>query len=355
MAITVSAEDIVRNPAWHLYDIDLQRKELHFLEVTPQTFGVSAFLDNRIAYTTGQMHGFGVDAVISAFRQIPPQSVGMNFLFHSSFCCSSLLARSLQLENQTLVLREPWVLRRLADTRRTLELQGQAWNPQGSALIDMALTLLGKTWVGSESVLIKPTNVANNLCIDMLAMRPAARGILLYSDLESFLISNLKKSEETKQKMPALARIFNVDIGYVGLFEHLSIESLGFLQTVVVVWHAQMLAFQRLLASDAGPRLATLDSGLLLKEPEQALAAAAGFLGYALNREQIVEILAGPTWNTHAKDPFSVYGRDMREQESSEIAAKHSAEILYVLRWAEKLFERHPPGLPLSRSLVTAD
>jgi hypothetical protein len=50
-----------------------------------------------------------------------------------------------------------------------------------------------------------------------------------------------------------------------------------------------------------------------------------------------------------------MYGRDMRERENREIAAKHSAEIQYVLRWAERLFERHPPGLPLPRSLVTAD
>jgi hypothetical protein len=52
MATSVSAEDISRNPAWHLYDIDLQRGEMHFLEVTPETFRVSAFLDTRIAWAT---------------------------------------------------------------------------------------------------------------------------------------------------------------------------------------------------------------------------------------------------------------------------------------------------------------
>ena len=61
MTTSVSAEDITRNPAWHLYDIDLQRGELHFLEVTPETLRVSAFLDTRIAFTRGQMHGFSIE------------------------------------------------------------------------------------------------------------------------------------------------------------------------------------------------------------------------------------------------------------------------------------------------------
>lgn len=353
MTISVSAEDIARNPGWHLYDIDLQRGELHFLEASPETFLMSAFLDNRIAFTGGQMHGFSFDAVISAFQQVPPKPVETNFIFHSSFCCSSLLARSLQLEGRTLVLREPWVLRRLADTRRTLLVNGQAWDARGRALVDMALTLLAKTWQESESVLIKPTHVANSLAEDMLTLRPEAKGIVLHSGLEAFLVSNLKKSDETKQKMPALARIFEVDTGYTRLFKHLSIESLGFLQLAAVVWHAQMLAFRKLLASPAGSRLGTLDSAILLADPEGSLRAATQFLGYEVRPDELAATVAGPIWTTHAKDPFSAYDRESRDRENQDIMARHGEEIRYVLRWADKLLAQQPVPLPLPNALVT--
>lgn len=354
MTTTISVADIARNPTWHLYDIDLQRGELHFLETTPETFTISAFLDNRIAHTRERLCGFDIDSVITAFRQLPPQQAQMDFLFHSSFCCSSLLARSLQFKDRTLVLREPWVLRRLSDIRRARVVQGQVWGDQGKALVDLALTLLGKTFNASQSVLIKPTHVANNLASDMLALRSSAKGILLYSGLESFLVSNLKKPEETKEKLPALARIFDLETGYARRFEHLSIENLGFLQLVVIVWHAQMLMFQELLSSQAGPRLATLDSATLLADPTSTLEAATQFLGYPVGRGELAAIVAGPTWGTHAKDPFSAYSLGMRENENREITERHSAEIRYVMRWAEKLFASQPHHFPPERALVTA-
>ena len=346
MAAHVSAEDLARNPAWHLYDIDLQRGELHFLEVTPDTFRVSAFLDTRIAYTRGQMHGFPIETVASVLQQLPPRPPQTGFIFHSSFCCSSLLARSLQREGRVLVLREPWVLRRLGELRRGLMKQGQSWEPQGPLLLDLVLQLLCKTWGESESVLIKPTHVSNNLIADMLALRPEARGIVLHSSLEAFLVSNLKKQDDTQQKMPMLARIFDLDTGYTQRFQNTSIESLGMLQQAAVVWHAQMLAFQALLASPAAPRLRVLDSAQLLADPTMALQAAAAFLGQPLATEELSGILEGPTWKTHAKDPFSDYDRVTREQENRAIASRHAEQIRYVLRWMEPLLKQAPPGLP---------
>lgn len=345
MATSVSAEDLARDPAWHLYDIDLQRGELHFLEVTSDTFQVSAFLDTRIAYTRGKMHGFPIETVASVLQQLPPRLPRTGFIFHSSFCCSSLLARSLQREGRVLVLREPWVLRRVGELRRGLAAQGQAWKPQGPQLLELVLCLLGKTWNESESVLIKPTHVSNNLASDMLALRPQARGIVLHSGLEAFLVSNLKKQEETQQKMPMLARIFDMDTGYSQRFENINIESLGMLQQAAVVWHAQMLAFQALLASPAGPRLRVLDSAQLLADPTTALQAAAAFLGQPLAAEELPGILEGPTWKTHAKDPFSDYDRATREQENRDIASKHADPIRYVLRWMEPLLRQAPAGL----------
>jgi len=345
MALEITAEELTRNPAWHLHDLDMQRGEMRFLEVTPETFSISAFLDNRIAYTGDQVHGFPLDAIAAALQRHPPPPRRIAYLFHTSFCCSSLLARSLQREGRMLVLREPWVLRRLGDLKRGVLARQQTWYPQGPALVDMALQLLAKTWGESEAVLIKPTNVANDLADDLLTLRPDAHGLLLYSDLESFLVSNLKKTDETQQKLPLLVQLFDQDTSYA---ERLGIKlsGLDFPQSVVVVWHAQRMQWQALLASAAGPRLRTLDSGVMLAHPAETLGAAAAFLGRTLTAAEAVDVVAGPAWNTHAKDPFSAYDSRRRDAENRDIAERHRHEIATALRWAEPLLARRPPDLP---------
>jgi len=345
MALELTAEELSHNPAWHLYDLDMQRGEMRFLEARPETFRVSAFLDTRIAYTGDQVHGFPLDAIAAALQQHPVPRRDVAFLFHTSFCCSSLLARSLQREHQMLALREPWVLRRLGDLKRGVLAHAQAWYPQGPALLDLALQLLSKTWEESEAVLIKPTNVSNNLADDLLSLRPDAPGLLLYSDLESFLVSNLKKTADTQQKLPAMVQIFDQDTRY-GEQLGVSLAGLDLLQAVVVVWHAQRIQWQALLAASAGARLRTLDSAVLLARPAETLAAAAALLGRPLTAADAKDITGGPVWNTHAKDPFSTYDSVRRGAENLDLAARHREDILAALRWAEPLLSRRPPELP---------
>ncbi|HEY1992479.1 MAG TPA: hypothetical protein VGH71_08450 [Gammaproteobacteria bacterium] len=345
MALELTADELSRNPAWHLYDLDVQRGEMRFLEARPETFQVSAFLDTRIAYTGEQVYGFPLDAVATALQQRPPPRRDLALLFHTSFCCSSLLARSLQRERRMLVLREPWVLRRLGDLKRGVQARRQAWYPQGPALLDMSLQLLGKTWEDSEAVLIKPTNVSNNLAEDLLSLRPDAPGLVLSSDLESFLVSNLKKTDETRQKLPTMVQLFDQDVDY-GEQLGVSLAGLDFLQAVVVVWHAQRIQWQALLASSAGARLRTLDSAVLLARPAETLAAAAAFLGRPMDVAEARETAAGPVWNTHAKDPFSGYDSDRRERENRDVLERHRQDISAAQHWAEPLLAQRPPELP---------
>ena len=350
MALEITAEELSQNPAWHLYDLDLQRGELRFLEARPETFRISAFLDTRIAYAGEQVFGFPLEAVAGALRQRPPPRRDLALLFHTSFCCSSLLARSLQRERRMLVLREPWVLRRLGDLKRSVQSRAQAWYPQGPALLDMALQLLGKTWEDTEAVLIKPTNVSNNLAEDILSLRPEASGLVLTSDLESFLVSNLKKTEETRRKLPALVELFDHDVRY-GEQLDISLARLDFLQAVAVVWHAQRLQWQALLASSAGARLRTLDAAALLARPAETISAVAAFLGRPLSAADAAEVVAGPVWSTHAKDPFSSYDSGHRGRENRETLERHRLDIDATLRWAEPLLARRPPEL--TRPLVS--
>lgn len=55
--------------------------------------------------------------------------------------------------------------------------------------------LLFRTFALEATVLVKPTHTVNNIIVPMMATSPKSMAVLLHSNLESVLISILKKSE----------------------------------------------------------------------------------------------------------------------------------------------------------------
>src|SRR5262245_5445881 len=95
------------------------------LHVPDRRFGVrfldedvierSSFLDTRIEAPPGESQPLAVADAERAAAAMPRAKVG--WIFHTSFCASTLLARCLHLAPFTVALKEPLVLRRLSDAR----------------------------------------------------------------------------------------------------------------------------------------------------------------------------------------------------------------------------------------------
>ncbi|MGH8320943.1 MAG: hypothetical protein ACRESI_03205 [Gammaproteobacteria bacterium] len=340
MSTLLDASNILYNPDFMLYRVDIDRAELHFLEVTEDTYRRSTYLDNRIQHTKERLISLPIDEIIKAFEQMPERNGSIQFLFHISFCCSTLLTRALQLPGRTLVLREPWVLFQMSSIKTRMLSTGE-WNTQGPALTDLMLSLLNKTYAPDEHIVVKPTNLANNLIEDLLTTLPDSRGILLYTSLREFIISNLKKPDETKQRIPWLASEAAALVDYRDSFPDIIPAQLPHLHAAVVFWHAQLLHFLRLLANWP-ERLRTLQSGVLLEEPASVLRSTSNWLKLQLPEDHINTVIHGDIWRSHAKDPRYKYGVKFREQENMEIIDRHSAAIEDALTWAAPLLASRP-------------
>ena len=108
----------------------------------------------------------------------------LHFIFHSAYCCSTVLARAVDIEGMSMGLKEPLILndmvgwrRRGADPRRL------------GAMLDDVLTLLARPFAPGEAVVVKPSNVLNSLAPAMLGLRPQSNALLLYAPLPDFLRS----------------------------------------------------------------------------------------------------------------------------------------------------------------------
>ncbi len=97
------------DPCWFPFDLDLTAGRVRFLRLTPAVLERAVFLDHRIAVESRVPSDLPLDAIA-----LPPPATPA-WLFHTSFCCSSPLARAVHLALAVEVLKEPLALRRLSD------------------------------------------------------------------------------------------------------------------------------------------------------------------------------------------------------------------------------------------------
>ena len=137
-------------PDWYLWKFE-QNKAL-FREMDRDTFHRSIFTDDRIQAKTRELYFIPSNELfnfISANSEAGNQS-SIHFLFHVANCGSTLLARSLDIVNKTLVYREPSTLRQLGVDYVSVDTSDRANKNNGlhsvQKHIDLTLKLLSRKY-----------------------------------------------------------------------------------------------------------------------------------------------------------------------------------------------------------------
>jgi len=248
-------------------------------------------------------------------------------IFHSAFCCSTLLARAFDIPGVSFGLKEPQILNDVAG------LQMRRADPrQIAAAMDIALLLLARPIDEGEINVIKPSTVVNPLIPLILAMRPELRGVLLHAPLETFLGSVARKEVEGRAWVRELMWkfILSSQADRFGLSDE-DLYRQTDLQVAALGWLTQHALFGDAAAKNANLR--ALDSETLMKRPAQSLYA----LGKLFDLKFDADLIAnGRAFKTHSKDRTD-YSADRRQEERDRGLELHAREIGMVMKWAEKL------------------
>lgn len=308
---------------WFPVDLHVPRREFGFLALDAAVLERSTFLDNRI---DAPLCDASPVAVATAARPAMPVAT-LAWLFHTSFCGSTLLSRALHFPPYQTVLKEPLVLRRLGDARHS------GWPLEG--LIETSVQLLARPWHPDGAVVIKPTHAALNIAVDLLEAAPDSRGVILTSSLDDFLISNLKKSPETQSRIPVLAeRALNA-----GTFNaRLSPEALAppdLIAAACLQWAAQReLCLD--IANAVGPRrLRFLDMAELLGDLQATASRCVQWLGLPVPRNLLEQRIADVS-QRNAKDIGIHYNRGLRASESEMVRAHYGRQIASARTWFDR-------------------
>jgi len=291
---------------WFPVDLHVPRREYGFLAIDQGVLEHSTFLDTRIEAPLGQAVAVPVDIAVQAEMPISP----LAWLFHTSFCCSTLLARVLHLPPYQVVLKEPLVLRRLGDARHA------RWPVE--ELTGPTVRLLARPWDPGGAVVVKPTHAALNVAADLLAATPHSRGVILTSSLDDFLVSNLKKTEETQAKVPALAeRALQAGTFHARLPPG-ALAPPDLLAAAALQWAAQRELCVDILAGAGPQRLRFIDASALLDDVPAMAWQCAQWLRLPVPQEAL---------SSHAVD---VSRRNAKAVEAEYDALRRAADVRLI-------------------------
>lgn len=265
-----------------------------------------------------------------------------HFIFHTAFCCSTLLARAMDIPGVAMGLKEPSVFVPLSDPR----LRRPAGMPDP---LDIAVDLLSRPLEPSEVQIIKPSNAANGLAPHILERKPQSKAIVLYSSLDAYLRSSAR--------LGMTGRVFNRQMfaqlaPVMPLRQRFAVQELllqADIQIAAQVWLMQA-AFLQGVARHFGPqRVRTLNSKTLLADKAGVLARLGNFFGLKADDSQWAAIAAGPVFDRHAKRASEETFDPEANRRADEV---HAAEITAVLPWGEALAAHCGVPLDLGDSLL---
>lgn len=336
MASDASTAAIVRDGNWLPHRFDPEGDTFHFVHALRE-------IHRSVTFITDEHLPADLDKVVlrrsDALAQAPaPEPV--HFIFHSAFCCSTLLARAFDIDGKAMGLKEPVVLNDIVGWR----LRGADPRRVGEAL-DHALTLLAQPFAPGETCIIKPSNLLNGLAPGIMTLRPQANALLLHAPLDIFLKSVAKKGMWGRLWVRDLmVKQLKENLIHLGL-DHEQLMGATDLQAAAVGWLAQHALFAKMAATLGPKRVRTLDSETLLARPHDTMVELANLFQVPLDAGEIDAIASGPAFTEHSKTGGQ-FGSAARLDEYAEAFALHGEEIEKVGHWAAVIAENI--GIPMT-------
>jgi hypothetical protein len=312
------------DPYWFLDHLDLETGQARFVRADRATLSAQPFLDprwDRSRRGSAAMPGADLDRTETA-------PVPLHFIWHTSFCCSTVIAALLDQPGRCLALKEPRALVDLADLKRRQ--QGLKRPGLTSALFG----LYARRFEPDEQILIKPSNFANNLIVEAATLSDG-RMLMVYSSCRSFLISILKAGEARRGYVRQLFISLAADGHPQAQWPLTTLLGLSDLHMAAIVWHMQMATIQSAMTM-LGQRAASLDGDAFLHRPREALEALDGFFDLKLGSDELDRRASAPSLGRDVKTGAPGAGLDRRVAEARDVERTLAVHLDSLVAWASQ-------------------
>jgi len=334
----------VQDPTWLPHAYDARRDTLVFAHLPRETQREMVFLDPRFMPPGAQSEPAPI-AELGA-DVVRHQAGPLHFIFHTGFCCSTLLARALDIPGVSMGIKEPSVLASFA----------QYWSnsrraPGALEALTITLNLLSRPLMRGEAQIVKPSTVVNHIIPQLLHARPDAKAIVLFSSLDSFLRAIARRGLDgrifARELFHQFAPVIPLDAG----FDDEDPVLLADLQIAAQAWLMQASFMDALAKRFGTSRVRVLNADTLLQNPMGALSAVGAFFNLGLTPEIARAVAEGPVFQEHAKEPGRPFNADAQRAQHIETGALHGEELMRTKDWARALARRCNAPLTLEETL----
>lgn len=337
---------LVADAAWQPFEYDVAARAMTFAHLPRETQQRAVFLDRRFVAAAPKSPAVPIS-------QLDPDQVSaaagpLHFIFHTGFCCSTLLTRALDIPGVSMGLKEPGVLVSFARHWSNARQAAGAL-----AALDLTLDLLSRPLALGESQIVKPSNVCNHLLPEVLHLRPDAKVLLMYSSLGDFLVAVAKRDIHgrafARQAFQGFSSAIPLDISFAPEEQLTQTD----LQIAAQLWLMQMSFFSAIAAHYGPSRVRAVSGDAFLANTETALAKVGAFFDLALTPAQWAEHAASPVFREHAKEQGLSFDASRRAADMSQTRSRYATEVSTAEEWARRLAAQGRTPMTLGETLLT--
>jgi hypothetical protein len=325
------------SPELYPINIDSRRHLISFVRMFPQQYRDMSFLDPGATAREERTYTYNLDDLLLYGLHVSKNAAPVHYVFHTAYCCSTLLSRYLDLIPPCFVLREPGLLGQIAMLRPSrnpgsnsaLSVTAAEW--QG--LLNLSVRLLTRTYTGADIVVIKVNDLCNSLGDSLLEANAHSKIVFLYVSLEIFILSVLKRQarrvwlrrrlRDTRTSAESFPELANIDPG-----------TLRDAEGAAYLWLLNNAIYNALRAGNHAARVIALDGDGVAENPEVVLTKVAAFLGLTLHGPKLTQLLAHPYVRRYSKDLSLEYDTISRRQTLADTQAQFGMEAERGVQWA---------------------
>lgn len=297
-----------------------------------------SFLDERILGETGPVSWTASSALDASAAALAGEC---DFIFHIGHVGSTLLSRILGTSERVFSLREPAILRTLAQLEFDLGDPGGPWNrAELEERLAVFLRLWARVYRAGQKTLLKATSFVSEIAPLLMRRSPSARAILMFVSPMTYMEtilggpnSRLELGALASRRLARLARRLG---GPVWRGETLSEGELA-----AMSWICEILCLTEVAAGFEG-RVLWMDFDVFLARPTERLAGALSHLHGQASETVASAMARGPHLGRYSKAPEHAYDADLRRTVLAGARAEHGDEIERGVAWLNAAADAHP-------------
>jgi hypothetical protein len=332
-----SPEELLRSPDFYPLKIDFDNGIVSFVPMSRATYKASSFLDGRTQPAGPERFDIPAADLLLAAADFPPAPNQVHYIFHAAFCCSTLLARYLELVPPCFVLKEPLFLTQMAVVRpRAIAAHNDgALDPaEWTCLFDLSVRLLGRGYAPKDIVAIKVNDICNSLGEWLLARDAATKAVFVTIGLKDFLLV-LLKSPDRRQWLRGRLLKAQKDAATVPELAGFDSAQMSDVEGGAYLW-ALNEALRARLCTLGQSRVLTIQGEAIADAPAGVVRAVANHFGLPMSDGLPKDIFCGATAARYAKDPSRAYDAGSRRKELKTLQKQIGAEADRGVEWAAK-------------------